>query len=120
MSLPKRAISVASFPETEGDEQPENVAPRAFLFTDIEGSTRLWEMHSVAMRRALAQHDALLFTIAERFEGHVFKTIGDAFCIAFTSPAAAVRAAVEAQLALLARDWGQVGSVLVRMAIHWG
>ena len=109
---------------TFSDEAPPDEAPpvvaRAFLFTDIEGSTRLWEKHPVAMRRALAQHDALLFAISEQKAGHVFKTIGDAFCIAFESPENAVHAAVDAQTALLAQDWGQVGPIRVRMAIHWG
>ena len=53
------------------------------LFTDIEGSTRLWEANDAAMRAALARHDALVrHCIAER-NGHVFKTGGDAFCAAF-------------------------------------
>jgi predicted ATPase/class 3 adenylate cyclase len=104
----------------EAPEETDGVLARAFLFTDIEGSTKLWEQHPIAMRRALAQHDALLFAIAEQWEGHVFKTIGDAFCIAFTTPEIAVRAAVEAQHALFAQEWGQVGQVRVRMAIHYG
>ena len=48
-----------------------------FLFTDIEGSTRLWETQHAAMREALARHDALLRQAIERHEGHVVKTTGD-------------------------------------------
>src|SRR5690349_20439206 len=51
-----------------------------FLFTDIEGSTRLWEQQSQTMRQAIARHDALLRDSIEINSGHVFKTIGDAFC----------------------------------------
>ncbi|MES2460056.1 MAG: adenylate/guanylate cyclase domain-containing protein, partial [Armatimonadota bacterium] len=104
----------------EAESETDGILVRAFLFTDIEGSTRLWEEHPVAMRRALAQHDALLFAIAERREGDVFKTIGDAFCIAFPTPETAVLAAVEAQRTLTAQEWGPVGEIRVRMAIHYG
>ena len=45
-----------------------------FLFTDIEGSTRLWEAHPDAMRLALARHDALLKAAIESHGGLVFKT----------------------------------------------
>ncbi len=47
-----------------------------FLFTDIEGSTRLWEERPEAMRRALARHDDLLRSAIERYEGHVFNRYG--------------------------------------------
>jgi len=60
--------------------------PITFLFTDIEGSTRLWEEHPDAMRQALAQHDDLLRSCIESHGGHVFKTMGDAFCAAFPNP----------------------------------
>ncbi|MCC7019652.1 MAG: hypothetical protein IT332_07850 [Ardenticatenales bacterium] len=54
-----------------------------FLFTDIAGSTALWERDRDAMQAALAQHDALLRAAIESRNGHVFKTVGDAFCAAF-------------------------------------
>jgi len=50
-----------------------------FLFTDIQGSTRLWEEHPEAMRPSLARHDVILRSAIEGHGGHVFKTIGDAF-----------------------------------------
>ena len=53
-----------------------------FLFTDIEGSTRLWENHPEAMRLALANHDDLLRACIESHGGRVFKTIGDAYMAA--------------------------------------
>ena len=64
-----------------------------FLFTDIEGSTKLWEEHPDAMRQALARHDALLRHAIESNEGVVFKTVGDAFCAAFAIPSEALNAA---------------------------
>src|SRR5947209_3953423 len=68
-----------------------------FLFTDIEGSTRLWEQHPEAMRRALAWHDALLREVIHRCGGHVFKTMGDSFHAAFPSANEALTAALDAQ-----------------------
>jgi len=56
-----------------------------FLFTDIEGSTRLWETQREAMTAALARHDALLRQCIEERGGHIFKTAGDAFCAAFAT-----------------------------------
>jgi class 3 adenylate cyclase len=54
-----------------------------FLFTDIEGSTQLWEQHPVAMGQALAHHDALLHQLIQVHGGVVFKTVGDAVYAAF-------------------------------------
>jgi len=77
-----------------------------FLFTDIEGSTKLWEQHPDAMRPALARHEALLADTIERHGGYVFKTVGDAFCAAFPTADTALEAALAAQLALAAEPWG--------------
>ena len=81
------------------DLQPEIVT---FLFTDVEGSTRLWEAQPRAMSVALARHDALLHAAIESAGGTVFKTVGDAFCAAFPTPEAAIEAAVVGQKALTA------------------
>src|SRR5712692_9391009 len=85
-----------------------------FLFTDIEGSTRLWEQHPDAMRLALAQHDAFLRQAIEAHRGHVFKTMGDAFCAAFATATDALGAALTAQRAVHAENWGEVGPLRVR------
>ena len=50
-----------------------------FLFTDIEGSTKLWETYPEAMRIALARHDIILRECVENADSYIFKTIGDAF-----------------------------------------
>ena len=55
-----------------------------FLFTDIEGSTRMWEQDAQAMQRALARHDEILQTNIEAHGGYTFKTVGGAFCIPIT------------------------------------
>ncbi len=90
-----------------------------FLFTDIEGSTQLWEKYPEAMKDALAKHDSLLRSIFESHNGHVFKTIGDAFCVAFASPSDALVASLEAQRALQTESWGKT-PIKVRMALHTG
>ncbi|KRE27434.1 cyclase [Mycobacterium sp. Soil538] len=68
-----------------------------FLFTDIEGSTRRWEADADAMRAALAAHDATLTDAVTAYDGGVFKHTGDGMCAVFTSPRAAVGAAMAAQ-----------------------
>ncbi|MFL5731748.1 MAG: CHAT domain-containing protein [Chloroflexia bacterium] len=93
-----------------------------FLFSDIEGSTRMWEENPGAMQTALARHDTLLREAIEENGGYVFKTVGDAFCAAFSTALEAVQAAIDAQRAVRATDWQAlgVGPVKVRMALHTG
>jgi predicted ATPase/class 3 adenylate cyclase len=71
-----------------------------FLFTDIEGSTRQWEANPDAMRVALETHNQTLREAIEASKGSVFNYTGDGMCAVFTSPRAAVDAAVAAQRAL--------------------
>ena len=92
----------------------------AFLFTDIVGSTRRWEEWPEAMRLALARHDAMMREAITAREGHVFRTLGDAFMAAFSSPAEAAAAAVDAQWRLARADFRSVGGISVRMAIYAG
>jgi class 3 adenylate cyclase len=71
-----------------------------FLFTDVEGSTRLWEADADLMRSALAFHDEVLRSVIEANGGWLFKHTGDGVCAAFGSPSAAIEAAVGAQRGL--------------------
>jgi class 3 adenylate cyclase len=87
-----------------------------FLFTDVEGSTALWEQHSEGMRLALARHDALIRAVIAEHGGHVVKTMGDAFHAAFGD----APAALATQRRLQAEPWGEVGALRVRMALHTG
>src|SRR5919112_4712227 len=92
-----------------------------FLFTDIEGSTRMWEKSPEKMRTALAHHDEMLRSAIEVHGGHVFKTVGDAFCAAFPTAPEALEAALSVQRALLVNeDRDEAGPLLVRMALHTG
>jgi predicted ATPase/class 3 adenylate cyclase len=91
-----------------------------FLFTDIEGSTPLWERDPGAMRAAVARHHAILHAAAEGHDGHVFKIVGDEFQISFPMPAQALQAALAAQRALRDAPWGAGGPLKVRMGLHTG
>lgn len=92
-----------------------------FLFTDIEGSTQRWERYPEVMRAAVAQHDALLYSIMETYRGSVFKTAGDAFYVAFVVALDALNAAIAAQRALANMSWPvEIRPLRVRMAIHTG
>jgi hypothetical protein len=51
-----------------------------FLFTDVEGSTSLWEKNPEVMSEALLRHDEILRTAIEAHDGHVFKTVGFECC----------------------------------------
>ncbi len=72
------------------------------------------------MQAAVRRHDALLRAAIGAAGGHVFKTIGDAFCAAFMQPEAAAAAMIDAQRALAAEDFSAVGGLRVRMALHTG
>jgi predicted ATPase/class 3 adenylate cyclase len=91
-----------------------------FLFTDIEGSTKLWEHDAPAMQMALTRHDEILKGAIEERGGYIFKTVGDAFCCAFSTATDALEAALEAQRALLDEGWQETGPLSVRMALHTG
>ena len=91
-----------------------------FLFTDIEGSTKLWEHDAPAMQVALTRHDEILKGAIEERGGYVFKTVGDAFCCAFLTAPDALKAALEIQRRLLSSDREESGPLRVRMALHTG
>jgi len=91
-----------------------------FLFTDIEGSTRLWEEHPDAMREALARHDDLVRETIESHGGYVVKTTGDGFHAAFGTADAGLVAAVAAQRALVGETWPLPEPLRVRMGLHTG
>ena len=90
-----------------------------FLFTDIEGSTRLWDQYPEAMKTALAKHDALLRGIFGMHNGQIVKVTGDGFHVVFTTATDTVHAAIHAQQAIQTDINGDV-AIKVRMGIHTG
>lgn len=91
------------------------------LFTDIEGSTKLWERHPDQMRDALARHDEICCGEISHHNGVVFKTVGDAICSAFAHPGDALAAAIDVQRKLHSCDWPrEIGEIRVRMGLHSG
>ena len=92
-----------------------------FLFTDIEDSTRRWELEPVAMQAALGDHDVLVRAELVDRGGYVFAATGDGFATAFDSPDSAVEAAVAVQGLLGAHGWPLFdGRLSVRMGLHTG
>jgi predicted ATPase/class 3 adenylate cyclase len=93
----------------------------AFLFTDIEGSTRLERaIGSSAWAALVRRHDEILRTAIEGRRGVVFKTEGDAFFAAFDAPLDAIAAAVVAQRNIATEPWPDGAAVRVRMGLHLG
>ena len=90
------------------------------LFTDIEGSTRAWDAHPTEMREALQRHDDLVREAVVRHGGYVFKTVGDAFCVAFEDASHAIAGAVDAQRSISREPWPDPVQIRVRMALHSG
>ena len=107
-------------------------APRgelALVFTDIEGSTGLWERLGGTFSRALAVHNAVMRSVAGRFEGYEVKTEGDSFMLAFPDARSALTFCLEAQRALHEAAWPAellssaspgFRGVRVRMGLHVG
>src|SRR5437870_4353280 len=91
-----------------------------FLFSDIEGSTRLLQRLGALYGEALAQHQRLLREAFAEHGGHEIDTQGDSFFAAFRRAKDAVAAAVDAQRALAAYEWPHRAEVRVRMGIHTG
>ena len=91
-----------------------------FVFTDVEGSTRLWDSVPDAMTPALARHDEIVTTAVRDHHGHVFSHAGDGYGISFHSTAEAVDAVSQIQQALAAEPWPDRAEIRIRIGIHVG
>jgi class 3 adenylate cyclase len=91
-----------------------------FLFSDIEGSTRLVKALRERYAQVLAEHRRLVRAAIASHDGHEVDTQGDAFFVAFTSARQAVLCALDVQRALAGHEWPSGASVRVRMGIHTG
>jgi predicted ATPase/class 3 adenylate cyclase len=99
---------------------PPDTRTITLLFTDIEGSTRLWERFPEAMKGSLRRHDAILREAIESAGGAVVKTTGDGMMAVFERASDAAAAALETQRGLAAEAWVETGALLVRMGLHAG
>jgi class 3 adenylate cyclase len=91
-----------------------------FLFTDIEGSTRLWEHDPSGMRAAVTRHDELVGSAVQAHHGSLYKHVGDSVQAAFFTATDALSTAVAAQRARANERWAETGPLRVRMALHLG
>jgi predicted ATPase/class 3 adenylate cyclase len=93
-----------------------------FLFTDLEGSTKLWEEFPEKMQVALARHDEIVRQAIEGNGGRVIKTTGDGFHAVFERGQLSIAAALQAQRALTQAQWDEIQphTLRVRMGLHTG
>ena len=101
-----------------GSELP--VGTVTFLFTDIEGSTRLLKQLRDRYAEALADHQAILRNAFSKHGAYEVDTQGDSFFVAFVRAKDAVAAAIDSQVALAAHAWPDGVELRVRMGIHTG
>jgi WD40 repeat protein/class 3 adenylate cyclase len=91
-----------------------------FLFTDIEGSTRMLEMLGDKYAVALSEHHEIMRAAIQKWNGREVDTQGDAFFVTFARSLDAVQCAAESQRALASHAWPQGESLRVRMGLHTG
>jgi predicted ATPase/class 3 adenylate cyclase len=92
----------------------------SFLFSDIEGSTRMLQELGDVFRPVLERHNAIVHEAAETHRGHIVKNEGDGFFVAYQSALDAVASAVEIQRRLAGEDWPTPQGLRVRIGVHTG
>jgi WD40 repeat protein/class 3 adenylate cyclase len=90
-----------------------------FLFTDIEGSSKLWEEHTGAMTPVIARHDEILREQVEAAGGRITKHTGDGITAVFDG-GQPVACALESQKRFAAEPWGEIGELRIRAGLHAG
>lgn len=103
-----------------GDAATNPIVERTFLFSDIEGSTPMWERDAAAMSKALVRHDAIVEQAIADHGGHVFKHMGDGVIAVFERSVAAVRAAVAMQRGIAGEPWESGMALRIRAGLHHG
>jgi class 3 adenylate cyclase len=93
-----------------------------YLYTDVEGSSALWERHEATMRAVAARHDALLDTLITQHGGQRVRERGegDSLFAVFADPADCVAAALAMARAVLTEPWSEETPLRVRMGLHTG
>ncbi len=90
------------------------------VFTDIEGSTKLWDQHQELFRVALETHNRLMRKAIKLHCGYEVKTIGDSFMVAFSDPLHAANCALEMQRLIEGQSFPGIGKIRVRIGMHSG
>ena len=90
-----------------------------FLFTDIEGSTQLWETYPDEMGIAFPRQEKILRETIKKHAGYPYKMIGDAFQAAFSSAQDALASAVEVQREIASQIWGETSYSHPHGPAHW-
>jgi WD40 repeat protein/class 3 adenylate cyclase len=90
-----------------------------FLFTDIEGSSKLWEEHTGVMTPVIARHDEILREQVEAAGGRITKHTGDGITAVFEG-GQPVACALQAQVRFAAEPWGEIGELRIRAGLHAG
>jgi WD40 repeat protein/class 3 adenylate cyclase len=90
-----------------------------FLFTDIEGSSKLWEAHTDAMAAVIARHDVILREQIEAGGGRITKHTGDGVTAAFEA-GEPIACALETQRLFSEEPWGAIGELRIRVGLHAG
>jgi predicted ATPase/class 3 adenylate cyclase len=103
-----------------GTGMQDQSAVTTYLFTDIEGSTRLWEAEPEKMRLALARHDAIVRDAVEGNRGRIVKMSGDGVHAVFADPLNAVRATLQLQRSLAELEATEGIALQVRCGMHAG
>lgn len=113
------ATQLATEPLTQGLEPSLPSGTVTFLFTDVEGSVKIAREQGARWESFRQRHHDILRSAIEAQKGYVFQVIGDAFCVAFRTATAGLKAAIEAQRNLQKEPWG-ASPIRVRMGIHTG
>ena len=123
MHEPKPSEKAVESVPSRADQRARMPAPAlqvTLLFTDIEGSTALWERDATRMSQALALHDALARSSVESHGGSVVKTTGDGIHAVFDDASAALAATLDLQRALHDSAVGGGAPLRVRCGLHRG
>ncbi|HEX6035893.1 MAG TPA: helix-turn-helix domain-containing protein, partial [Anaerolineales bacterium] len=119
-AAPPEDVGTAPWLVSQPDQPHPKTHLATFLFTDIEGSAKLWDHAPEKMKVALQRHHAILQEAIVSKGGTVFQIIGGAFCAAFRTVRSALSAAVTAQQELYREPWDLPFPIRVRMGIHAG
>lgn len=133
--LPPRARTPRPRQQTIKSKPPGETDDVTMVFTDVQGSTNLWEANPSAMEQALRLHDATIRKVLAKYNGYEVTTEGDAFQVVFHDAVDAVGFCLDTQTELLRCDWpektlmhpeaaaskdGAWRGLRVRMGVHTG